>query len=190
MSAVKVVAVTGNPGNPSRTRALVDAVLIALSERLRIVEHVIAVPELGADLVQSSYRKQVGARAAAALDAIESADLLVVASPVYRGSYTGLFKHLFDLVDLDGLVGTPVLLGATGGSERHALVIDHQLRPLFSFFRALTVPTGVYATEADFDQYRVASANVLDRIAAAADEAASITRGRQAIVPRRPVAAA
>lgn len=76
------------------------------------------------------------------LDEIESADLLLVASPVYRGSYPGLLKHLFDLIDLNALIDTPVLLAATGGTERHALVLDHQLRPLFSFFQAITLPSG------------------------------------------------
>jgi FMN reductase len=66
----------------------------------------------------------------------------------------------------------PVVLAATGGSERHALVIDHQLRPLFSFFRALTLPTGIYAAEADFDGYRLKSDAVRSRIGSAAREAA------------------
>ena len=79
-----------------------------------------------------------------------SADALVVGSPVYKGSYTGLFKHLFDLVDPAALAGKPVLLTATGGGDKHALVIEHQLRPLFGFFEAFTLPTGVYASGADF----------------------------------------
>jgi FMN reductase len=90
---------------------------------------------------------------------------------VYRASYTGLFKHLFDLVRHDALVDVPVLLAATGGSERHALVIDHQLRPLFSFFQARTLPIGVYASESDFDQYQIASAALRERIALAVDRA-------------------
>src|ERR671918_283478 len=59
---------------------------------------------------------------------------LMVASPVYRASFTGLFKHVFDFVGQYSLIDTPVLLAATGGSDRHALIIDHQFRPLFSFF--------------------------------------------------------
>ena len=81
--------------------------------------------------------------------------MLVVATPVFRGSYTGLFKHFFDFIDQDALIDKPVLLAATGGSERHALVIDHQLRPLFSFFQARTLPLGVYATDKDFVDYRL-----------------------------------
>ncbi|MFD1810195.1 NAD(P)H-dependent oxidoreductase [Gemmobacter lanyuensis] len=92
----------------------------------------------------------MAATARAALEVILSADALVVASPVYKGSYTGLFKHLIDLIDPAALQGKPVLLAATGGGDRHALVIEHQLRPLFGFFEAQTLPTGVYAADRDF----------------------------------------
>jgi FMN reductase len=97
------------------------------------------------------------------LVAVEQADVLVVATPVYRGSYTGLFKHFFDFIDQDALVDTPILLAATGGSERHALVIDHQLRPLFSFFQARTLPLGVYATDRDFAEGRVHNEALIQR---------------------------
>ena len=76
--------------------------------------------------------------------------LLIVGTPVYRASFTGLFKHFFDFVEQTALVDVPVLLAAQGGSERHALVLEHQLRPLFSFFQAQTLPIGVYATDKDF----------------------------------------
>jgi NAD(P)H-dependent FMN reductase len=64
-----------------------------------------------------------------------------------------------------------VLLAATGGSERHALVLDHQLRPLFSFFQAVTLPIGVYATEADFSDYQITSEPLKARIQLAAERA-------------------
>ncbi|WP_285302098.1 NAD(P)H-dependent oxidoreductase, partial [Stenotrophomonas maltophilia group sp. Smal13] len=95
--------------------------------------------------------------------AVYQADVLVVATPVYRGSYTGLFKHFFDFIHQDALVDTPILLAATGGSERHALVIDHQLRPLFSFFQARTLPLGVYATDRDFAEGRVHNEALIQR---------------------------
>jgi MsuE subfamily FMN reductase len=67
------------------------------------------------------------------LAAVEAADALIVGTPVYRASFTGLFKHFFDFVEQTALVDVPVLLAASGGSDRHALVLEHQLRPLFSF---------------------------------------------------------
>jgi FMN reductase len=94
-----------------------------------------------------------------------------VGSPVYRASFTGLFKHLFDFIGQYALVGKPVLLAATGGGERHALILEHQLRPLFAFFQALTLPLGVYASNTDFDGYEIRSPQILDRIALAAERA-------------------
>ncbi len=174
MSVAKVVAVTGNPGSPSRTRALVQDIVDAVGRLTPVDAHFIELADVGHVIGQSHYRKQLPPAGEAVVALVESADLLVVGTPVYRASYTGLFKHLFDLVGLDALAGVPVVLSATGGSERHALVIDHELRPLFSFFRALTVPTGIYATESDFDSYRVISDTVRERVAAAAREASTL----------------
>ena len=75
-----------------------------------------------------------------------------------------LFRsHFFDFIHQDALVDTPILLAATGGSERHSLVIDHQLRPLFSFFQARTLPLGVYATDRDFVDGRVHNDALIER---------------------------
>ena len=79
-------------------------------------------------------------------------------------SFTGLFKHVFDFVGQYSLIDKPVLLAATGGSDRHALIIEHQFRPLFSFFQAITLPIGVYASDTDFVDYRIDSQGLRDRI--------------------------
>ena len=79
----------------------------------------------------------------------------MVATPVYKGSYSGALKHLFDLVRPNALTGKPVLVAATGGSPLNGLVTEHQLRPLFGFFNALTLPTAIFALESDFQNYRI-----------------------------------
>lgn len=163
----KVVAVSGSVQRLSRTLVLVEQLLAALAEVLPIDVHLITLEELAPAIGGTSYRDQLPGRVQAELAAIESADVLVVGSPVYRGSYTGLFKHLFDLVHHEALIDVPVLLAATGGSDRHALVIDHQLRPLFSFFQARTLPLGVYASEQDFSGHEITSQALRERIALA-----------------------
>ena len=169
---VKVVAVSGGLQRPSRTLTLVEALIDALGERASIETHLIELGEVGPKLAGVLYPNQLPAEVRKDIAAIESADFLIVASPVYRASFTGLFKHLFDFVDHNALNDVPVLLAATGGSDRHALVIDHQLRPLFSFFQAQTLPIGVYGAEADFENYRVSSPALKARISLAADRAA------------------
>jgi len=137
---LRVVAVSGTLSTPSKTDALVEAILDELALVLPIERHVIRVSELGP---------------------------LFAASPVYRASFTGLFKHLFDFVEQYALVDVPVMLAATGGSERHALILEHSLRPLFGFFQALTLPLGVYAHASDFTDRRVTAPLLQERIRAA-----------------------
>jgi FMN reductase len=173
---LKVVAVSGSLQRPSRTLVLVDQLLAALGRSLSIDARVISLGEIGPQFAGALYRNQLPPAVEDSIAAIESADLLLVASPVYRASYTGLFKHLFDFVHHEALVDKPVLLAATGGSDRHALVIDHQLRPLFSFFQARTLPIGVYAVEKDFEGYEIASGALRERIALAVERAVPLLR--------------
>ncbi|MFM0294150.1 FMN reductase [Paraburkholderia sp. RL17-383-BIF-A] len=168
---LKVVAVSGGLQRPSRTLVVVERVLAALGDAVPVDTHLIELGQIAPSLAGAVHRAHVPADIEAHIKAIESADLLVVASPVYRASYTGLFKHLFDLVHHEALFDVPVLLAATGGSERHALVIDHQLRPLFSFFQARTLPLGVYASEADFNSYAISNPALEERIQLAVSRA-------------------
>lgn len=124
---------------------------------------------------------------AEAVAAVEGADALVVASPAFQGSFSGLFKSFMDLVDARALRGTPVLLAATGGTERHSLMIEHALRPLFSYLGALTVPTGVYAATGDFGGERGEA--LTERAERAAGQLAALLglgRGDRAGAPERP----
>lgn len=168
---LKVVAVSGSVQRPSRTLELVRALLARLEQALPVEVRLIELSEIGPQFAGVLGREQLPQGVRDDLLAIENADLLIAASPTYRASYTGLFKHLFDFVDHRALEGVPVLLAATGGSDRHALVIDHQLRPLFSFFQSITLPIGVYASEADFANYQIASDALQERIRLAAERA-------------------
>lgn len=164
---LNVVAVSGSTFLPSRTLVLTQAIVAELGRHLRIHGEFIDLGEIARPLGAALSRKEIPPVVEQKLAAIEQADLLVAACPVYRGTYPGQFKHLFDLIGQDALVGKPVLLAATGGSERHALMIDHQLRPLFSFFQAHTAPLGIYAAEADFTNYRISSEALQARVALA-----------------------
>lgn len=168
---LKVVAVSGSLQRPSRTLVLVEELLATLGRATPIDSHLIELGVIGPQIGGALYRNRLSAAAEAEIAAIESADLLIVASPVYRATYTGLFKHLFDFIHHEALIDVPVLLAATGGSDRHALVIDHQLRPLFSFFQARTLPIGVYATEKDFEGYEIGTGALRDRVTLAIDRA-------------------
>jgi FMN reductase len=161
---ISVVGVSGSPTRPSRTTALVQEVAETFAARVGGVSTLIELAPLLGELGSGPFRGDIGAGARAALEAVESADLIVVGSPAYRATYTGLFKLFFDHIGQHALVDKPIVLTATGGSDRHALLVEHQMRPLFGFFQSLTVPLGIFANEGDFTDYRVESPELRSRI--------------------------
>lgn len=176
MSAPTVVGISGSLSTPSRTAALVggllDGIATATGARTKLIELADAADALFA--VRSPHDINPAAREV--LSTVEGANMLVVGTPVYRASYSGVLKHLFDLVDHRAFAGKPVVLAATGGSLMHGLVIEHQLRPLFGFLGALTLPTAVYAVETDFADYRLINSNILARIQRASAEAVPVLK--------------
>ncbi|MEG0556808.1 MAG: FMN reductase [Comamonas sp.] len=160
---LRIVAVSGGLQRPSRAATLAEHLLDLIADELPCEQHLIELGQLAPQLAGVVWRSQLPCTVDRELAAVEQADVLVVVTPVFRGSYTGLFKHFFDFIHQDALIDMPVLLAATGGSERHALVIDHQLRPLFSFFQARTLPLGVYGTDKDFGGYRLQNEALIER---------------------------
>ena len=111
-----------------------------------------------------------GQALASAIDAVRRADGLIVVTPVFSASYSGLFKTFFDVLEEGTLDGKPVLVAATAGTARHSLVLEHALRPLFSYLRAVVVPTGVFAATEDFGN----DSGLQTRIARAAGELSAL----------------
>jgi FMN reductase len=160
---LRIVAVSGGLQRPSKAAALAEHLLDLIADELPCEQRLVELGPLAPQLAGAVWRSQLPDAVERELAVVEQADVLVVATPVYRGAYTGLFKHFFDFIHQDALVDKPILLAATGGSERHALVIDHQLRPLFSFFQARTLPLGVYTTDQDFTNHRLQSEALIAR---------------------------
>ncbi|MGX7709044.1 FMN reductase [Methylobacterium sp. Gmos1] len=173
MRPARIVAFSGNVRRPSRTRALVEAVAAEIGRRRPIDLKVFDLAEVGTGL-GATTRQALPLPIAHMIEAIEGADALIVGSPVHNGSYSGLFKHVIDFLDPAALAGKPVALTATGGGPRHALMVEHQLRPLFGFFTAHVAPTAVYAGEAEIEDGIVTDERVAERVAAAAAELAHL----------------
>ncbi|PCN49084.1 FMN reductase [Curtobacterium sp. 'Ferrero'] len=182
MSEVRVVGVSGSPSDPSRTSTLVAATVERMGQELGDARtETVEIGPLLADLGAATSREAMAPATARALEAVESADVLVVGSPAFRAAYSGAFKLFFDWVGQYDLVDTPVLLTATGGSDRHALLVEHQMRPLFGFFQSTTLPLGVFGNERDFAKreggYDIASVDLELRIDQAVRRALPIIRG-------------
>jgi FMN reductase len=170
MTKRRIVGISGNITRPSRTRRLVEEIVKAAEAAGFGEGEVYDIVDAGPALGATTRREGAAWEVDLVLSAIEQSDLLVVATPVYKASYTGLLKHLFDLIDPKQLRGRPVLLAATGASERHSLVIEHQLRPLFAFFGAAALPAGLYAGNGDFTAEGEPGAALAARVGPAVDQ--------------------
>jgi len=175
----RVVSISGSVRRPSRSRILGEAVAAAALERIRIDVESYDLIDAGSGLGAAFTREELSDDARRILEAIERADALIAISPVYKGSYTGLFKHLFDFVSPSMLVNKPVVIGATGGGHRHGLVVEHQMRPLFGFFSALTVPTSVYASDHEFANDVLVEPTVRERVDQAAAQLTALLSARR-----------
>ncbi|WP_166350594.1 FMN reductase [Phytoactinopolyspora limicola] len=183
MTVRQLAVVSAGLSQPSSTRLLADRLTGTTQEILR--EHgdesevtVIELRELAVDIAKHLVTQVPSPALSTAVGSLARADALIAVTPVFTASYSGLFKSFFDGLGRDDLAGLPVLLGATGGTERHSLVLDHHLRPMFAYLRALTVPTGVYAASTDWGPGREQEGGLQQRVHRAADELATLVTGR------------
>jgi FMN reductase len=170
-----LAALNGSPSSRSRTGALAAAA-VALAGAGQVV-HLAALDAEG--LLARRQADDV----AAALETALHAEVLLVATPVYRRTYSGLLKVFFDLMEPHALAGMPVVLGATAGGPADALCGDHALRPLVASLDGFAVPTAVYATHADFDEELSLKPALSETLRRALEEARLIFAGS---LPLRP----
>ena len=176
-----LVVVSAGLSVPSSTRLLADRLAAATAELVdELAVTTIELRDLAHPLTDHLLTGFPDEALATAIDAVRRADALIVVTPVFSASYSGLFKTFFDVLEEGTLDGKPVLVAATAGTARHSLVLEHALRPLFSYLRAVVVPTGVFAATEDFGN----DSGLQTRIVRAAGEVSALLGATSAA--RRP----
>lgn len=175
----RIVVISGGLGTPSSTRVLADDILAHLRDDLAargeaLEETVVELRELAHPVMDAMLTGFPTGELARVVDAVGEADALVVVSPTFSASISGLVKSFFDILEPDTLAGTPVLLAATGGTERHSLMLEFAMRPLFSYLGAESVRTAIFAATADFG---TGSAALRSRVARGSAELADAVAG-------------
>jgi len=172
-----IIVVSAGLGVPSSTRMLADQLAAAVRTHLGelgadAVLDVVELRDVAVDIANNMVTGYAGPALAGLIDRVSRADAMIAVTPTFSASYSGLFKSFFDVLDPKFLDGMPVLFGATGGSPRHSLVLEMAIRPLFSYLRARTMPTAVYASPEDWGR---SGTDALDhRIGQAAGELAAV----------------
>jgi FMN reductase len=158
----RLAVVSAGAGDPSSTRLLADrtaerAAALAAGRGNTVTAGTIELRELAADISTALVSGLVTPKLQQAIDALAGADGIIAAAPVYKAAPSGLFTSFFDVLDNDLLIAKPTVLAATAGTARHALVVDDQMRPMFAYLRAMTVPTSLFAAPEDWGDPALAS---------------------------------
>jgi FMN reductase len=152
----RLVVVSGGTSDPSSTRMLADRIagrVVRLAEDRdeKVTVDVIDLRELATEITTAITSQLMGPKMTRAIELLGSADGIVASAPVYKAAPSGLFSSFFHVLDNDLLIAKPVVLAATAGTARHALVVDEQMRSLFAYLRTMTVPTSVFAATEDWN---------------------------------------
>jgi FMN reductase len=192
MTLRTIAVVSAGLSQPSSTRLLADQLAAATARGLPGQPEiaVIELRELAHDIVNNLLTGFPGPALRRAIDQVISADGLIAVTPLYSGSYNGLFKSFFDVLDPDALAGKPALIAATGGTARHSLALEHAIRPLLTYLQAATVPTAVFAATQDWGSAGSSGSALTARIERAGAELAAVIEQRQPAAAADPYAAA
>jgi FMN reductase len=183
MASKNIVVVSAGLGQPSSTRLLADRLAEAtarsmLASGVPAEFEVVELRDIAHEITDAMLTGFAPEALAGVIDRVTRADGLIAVTPVFTASYSGLFKSFFDVIDKEALAGTPVLVGATAGTARHSLVLDHALRPLFSYLRAVVVPTSVFAASEDWGAGDETTTGLPERVSRAAGEFADLVAMR------------
>lgn len=191
MSTRRIAVITAGLGKPSSTRLLADRLAAATAEELGSYGltaeiEVVEVRDHAHEVVNNLLTGFPPSGLAAVVESVTGADAVIAVTPTFNASYSGLFKAFFDTLEEGALAGTPVLMGATGGTARHSLVLEHAMRPMFAYLRAATLPTAVYAASEDWGAAGDAGDGLTERIVRAGAELAAAVADRPSTTVRDP----
>ncbi|MDR6198883.1 FMN reductase [Microbacterium sp. SORGH_AS428] len=191
MSTRRIAVISAGLSNPSSTRMLADRLLAAtareLAERdMEITADVFELRDYAHDITNNLLTGFAPTALETMINTVVSADALIVVTPIFSTSYSGLFKSFIDVLDPDALRGKPVLIGANAGTARHSLAIDYAIRPLFAYLHADAVSTGVFAASADWGGSGDQVATLSSRVDKGARELAEAIARRSPVVDADP----
>ncbi len=178
MTVRRISVISAGLSQPSSTRLLADRLTHAVTRRLadegiEVTVDVVELRDIAQDITNNLVTGFANPKLEGAIEKITTADGLIAVTPIFTTSYSGLFKSFIDILEPQSLTGMPVLIAATGGTERHSLALDYAMRPLFSYLHSVVVSTAVYAASSDWGS---AEGSLPERIERAAGELASLVR--------------
>ena len=180
----RITVLSAGLGVPSSSRLLADQLAAAAEHELtdagyQVTVDVVELRDLAVDIANNFVTGYAAPRLAEVIAGVEAADGIIAVSPVFSASYSGLFKSFIDVLDPKSLEGKAVLLGATGGTDRHQMVLDYAMRPLFTYLRTRIAATAVFAGPQDWGNTDDGASSLSERVQRAASEFVAMLKGAQ-----------
>ncbi|WP_255769375.1 FMN reductase [Pseudarthrobacter sulfonivorans] len=184
METRRITVLSAGLGVPSSSRLLADQLAAAAEHNLtdagyQVTVDVVELRDLAVDIANNFVTGYAAPRLADVIAGVEASDGIIAVSPVFSASYSGLFKSFVDVLDPKSLEGKAVVLGATGGTDRHQMVLEYAMRPLFSYLRTRMTATAVFAGPQDWGNTDDGASPLSDRVQRAASEFAALLQGAQ-----------
>jgi FMN reductase len=145
-----LVAVVGSVTPPGRLNQAIGLALEMAATRPNCSTSLVNLADYRISFADGRPLDRLGDDSAHVVSQLAGADAVLLASPVYRGSFTGALKNLLDLTPVEALRGKPVGIVAMGATLHHYLGVDWHLRAVLAWFGALVLPTSVYLESAHF----------------------------------------
>ncbi|MET3720172.1 FMN reductase [Arthrobacter sp. UYEF21] len=180
----RITVLSAGLGVPSSSRLLADQLAAAAEHHLadagyEVTVDVVELRDLAVDIANNFVTGYAAPRLAEVIAGVGASEGIIAVSPVFSASYSGLFKSFIDVLDPKSLEGKAVLLGATGGTDRHQMVLEYAMRPLFSYLRTRMAATAVFAGPQDWGHTDDGGSPLSDRVERAASEFAGLLKGAQ-----------
>lgn len=175
MESRRITVLSAGLGVPSSSRLLADQLAASAERQLAAAGYAVDVQvlelrDLAVDIANNFVTGYAAPKLAEVIAGVEASDGIIAVSPVFSASYSGLFKSFIDVLDPKSLECKAVLLGATAGTDRHQMVLDFAMRPLFSYLRTRIASTAVFAGPQDWGNNTDGGSPLSTRIDRAAGE--------------------
>ena len=168
-----IAVISAGLSQPSSTRLLAERLATATQKNVDSTVEFVDLRDVATDVMNNMITGFASPRLEKVIETVTGADAVIAVTPIFTTSYSGLFKSFIDILDPASLTGMPVLIAATGGTERHSLALDYAMRPLFSYLHAVVAPTSVYAASSDWGS---SESSLGERIERASAEFAALVR--------------
>lgn len=184
MESRRITVLSAGLGVPSSSRLLADQLASSAERQLAAAGYavditVLELRDLAVDIAHNFVTGYAAPKLAEVIAGVEASDGIIAVSPVFSASYSGLFKSFIDVLDPKSLEGKAVLLGATAGTDRHQMVLDFAMRPLFTYLRSRIASTAVFAGPQDWGNNDDGGSPLSTRIDRAAGEFIALLQDAQ-----------